>query len=400
MDAMDKIRKARVSLLLDSPFFGSLSMYLQPKPMPDGVFMKTMAVDFKGNLFYGEEFVNSLSPDEMRFVLGHEVLHLVLGHLTRKGGRTHQRWQIACDFAVNPITMNAKIGKAPADMLYEPDWVDKSSEEIYRLLPKEPEGGGTGEQGNGEGDDNIGDSGKGVDTLPRGGWDEHIHAGEDKGGKGANVPEQELKEIEANWKARVSQATASARMQGKLPGGLEELIDELLQPKIDWRTLLWQFVIQCARDDYRWYPPNRRHVHNGIYLPTLKSESFELAVAVDSSSSVSDKELKQFLSEVQAILDLHASCTLHMYVCDARVQSYHEYQTGDMIELDVKGRLGTDFRPVYNDIDDKGLEISSLIYLTDGKGTYPQSPPIFPTLWVLCQNYEVPFGESVRIEVG
>ena len=407
------LKKARVQLILDSPFFGNLVMNLKIAKR-DNLPFETMAVDDVGNLYYDDKWVSQLTPDELEFVLCHEVLHLAFHHLLRRDARQIMRWFQACDYAVNSVLVDSGVGKMPTDKstgkpmgLLDTKYSGWSAERIYNDLPEQtdqcggdcsncPKGQGGGKKGKGKPCPNGNpQDGDGEGWHSGGGFDVHKE-GSGKGKSGRS--EVQRKELESQWTNAVARAANSARMQGKFPGSLKQLIDGLLYPKVDWRTVLWQFVNKLSKDDYRWYPPNRRHIHNGLMLPSLRSESFEIAVAVDTSGSISDDELKQFLSEVQAILEMNPSCTVHFFECDAEVHKYVEYHAGENIECDVQGRGGTDFRPVFEDIDRKGLDIPCLVYLTDGCGSYPDSPPGYEVLWVLTNKYDVPWGDTVLME--
>ena len=77
---------------------------------------------------------------------------------------------------------------------------------------------------------------------------------------------------------------------------------EEFRPKLDWRVLLQKFMENYDRTDYRWAPPNRRHVHSGLYLPGARNESLgEVVIAIDTSGSVSDRQLAEFQKNLKSI---------------------------------------------------------------------------------------------------
>ncbi|MEA3559624.1 MAG: VWA-like domain-containing protein [Candidatus Thermoplasmatota archaeon] len=406
MEPKRKIKRARVQLLLDSPFFGNLAMNLKIVEVPN-MEMPTMAVDFKGNVYYDPKFVNDLNIEELKFVLCHEVLHLGFQHITRREGRVEGKWFKACDYAVNSTLKMANVGTMPTgkhEGLYDSKFDDWSADRIYKDLPDEKKkGGGSGAGQSQQG--NVPGMGK---CTSGGGFDQHAPPTSSGGSQGSpkgkngqqprTATDTEIKEMEDNWKVAVARAATSARMQGKLPGGLEQLIEDILYPKVDWRTVLWQFVNKVTKDDYRWYPPNRRHVCNGFYLPSMRSESFEIAVAIDTSGSISDEELSQFLGELTAILEMNPSCTVHFFECGAQVNGYHEYRAGDPIECKMHGRGGTSFTPVFEDVEKRSLDISCLCYLTDGYGDHPEYAPGYPVLWIMTTDVTLGWGEHIRME--
>lgn len=189
---------------------------------------------------------------------------------------------------------------------------------------------------------------------------------------------------------------------GSLPAGFERLVREIVEPQVDWRTILRRFVEDSARNDYSWFPPNRRYIHMGLYLPSLKSEELPpIVFALDTSISVSKKDLSHFAAEITAILeDFRTSCTV--IYCDTEVASVEVFGQDDLpLELHPKGGGGTDFRPPFAWVDEQRLSPSCFIYLTDmGCSRFPDTPP-YPVLWaaVGCRGKEpkVPFGELVKI---
>lgn len=377
-----RIVKSRVSLLFDCPFFGDIAMHLK---ISENKEIPTMAVDSYGNLYYNPDFINRLSDRQLVYVICHETLHCSLGQMLRVGYRDKFLWNIAMDYVSNIIIDDAHIGERPPGALYDVKFRGMTTEQVYSELLKSAKKvkksvGKDDKSGVGE------DIGGNKDTI-----DKHIYK---------PLTSSETKDIENEWKQRVASASTVARQRGKLPSNLETLINEILKPIVDWRILLQQFMIRCTRDDYTWNRPSRRHVSNGLYLPSITGESTEIAIGLDTSGSISDAELKQFLAEVQAILNLNSNMVIHLYQCDADIHSYKEYRSGDTLDYKITGRGGTSFVPVFKDIDDKGITPVCLVYLTDGEGEYPKKPPEYPVLWVLVKNYNVPWGEKVIMNLN
>jgi predicted metal-dependent peptidase len=357
VDVAGKVTRARTQLLLREPFFGEIAMRLVIAQRDDLPF-RTMAVSADGHLYYDPAFVESLTELELKGIVAHEVLHVALSHLTRKGVRDEDRWGDACDYAVNDVLINAGFFM-PKNLLYDKKFAGMAAEEIYNKLPPD---------------------------KPRTSYDDHFYAGG-----------VEAKKLEQDWKAVVAQAAVSSAGRGYMPAELESIISNILNPRVDWRTVLWQFVNATAKDDYRWSPPNRRHIHRGMYLPSLKSEEVEIAVAVDTSGSIGDDMLKAFISEVQSILELNMKVTLYYIECDAAVHKFLELMNGqNVLEVvgKIKGRGGTDFRPAFKALASSDIRPACLIYLTDGNGTFPKHAPDYAVLWMLTQDVEVPFGEK------
>ena len=111
-----RLKQGRTKLLLDFPFFGVLILRLKDIETPS---IDTMATDGV-SLFYNPEFVAKLTPPELLGCLAHEVMHPALQHHTRRGTRSLKRWNVACDFAINPLIRDANL-ELPAGALYDPE---------------------------------------------------------------------------------------------------------------------------------------------------------------------------------------------------------------------------------------------------------------------------------------
>ncbi len=367
----EKIIKARIALLARYPFFGYLALGLKIQEI-EGLNPPTMATD--GNhLFYDKNFVNELPPEHLEAILVHEVLHCILGHLWRKAERDHQKWNYATDYAINQIILDEGL-KLPTNILFNPKFKGMSAEKIYNLLPDPKKISGN--------------------TL-----DSHEGWPSNQTGKNPanNPPDPTLKD---NWQERVSRAAQMAKSMGKLPGQMENLVTDVLEPKLDWRTLLRDKIIRTARNDFRFFPPSKKYIWQGIYLPSVFGERLEIAVGIDTSGSVSEKEFQKFTAEIRGITEQYADYTLHLFFCDTRIHDYIVINPQDNFPKSFpKYNGGTSFIPVFEKIEEENLEISVLVYLTDGEGSFPQSEPKYPVIWALNKESYVPsWGDKIIIE--
>ena len=139
MTPNEKVVKARVALVLDHPFFGSLALKLTVKEDPE---CKTAWVDGT-HLGYNPEFVDELPSDELKGLIAHEVMHCGLNHIARKGDRDGHRWNLACDYAINPILLDYGMA-LPDGALNDPQYYDMDADTIYTKLPENGGGGGGG----------------------------------------------------------------------------------------------------------------------------------------------------------------------------------------------------------------------------------------------------------------
>jgi predicted metal-dependent peptidase len=383
-EVFDKLTRARIGLILDQPFFGTLATRLQLQEYPA---VETMATDgFR--IRYNPEFVDKQKPEHLKSIIAHEVMHCASGHHARRDNRDPKQWNKACDYAINPILKEAGCFSLPSWMLYNPQFDNMSAEEIYSIIKNDSPGKG---QGQGDG------SGEGEQTPDPG----KMGAVEDPEGKDSKNPsESELNQSEQDWKVAAKQAATQAKAQGKLPGSLSRFVDEILRPKVDWRLLLQQFVQPTAKSDYCMSPPNRRYIHLGLYMPSLKSNEMPpIVIGIDTSGSISNEQLNSFQAEIQAIMD---SCptTIDCFYCDHRIQGHDVFTRDNTVRFEnCKGGGGTSFEPVFEEVERLGLRPECLIYLTDLEGSFPDHAPEYPVLWINTYNHEIaPFGTTVFME--
>lgn len=379
---MDKITKARAALVLSQPFFGSLALHL--KPVADAT-VETMATDGE-TLFANPAFVDALPFDQLTGVLAHEVMHLACGHHARRGDRQPRRWNIACDYAINGMLTDAGF-VLPENGLHDPCFDGLPAEEIYARLAQDGEGDG-------------------------GSQDPPPASGQDPGGcgsvrdapgqNGAQASPADLAAAARDWQIATLQAAQAAKAAGKLPGGMARLVEEVRKPVVDWRQVLRRFVQTTARNDYRWFPPNRRYVAMGLYLPSLRSEDMGcVVIAVDTSGSVSEALVAAFSAEISAILEDCRPEAVHVLYCDTAVAGTETYTPEDLpLDLKPQGGGGTDFRPPFTWVEEQGLAPACFVYLTDLCCSRFPAAPAYPVLWASTTDCTAPFGETVHLRFG
>ncbi len=382
-----RVTRARAELLLKQPFFAAIALRMKVKI---GSEVPTMGTDGR-TLFINPEWTGKLNDSEIAGVMAHECMHVVFQHCTRRGDRDPERWNLAGDYCIDPVIKQSGM------QLPKPDhddrrYHDKTADQVYNLLPK---GKAKAKQGQGK----------------QGQGDDHDHGGSSCGGlldmkndDGSSMSEAERARAESDLKIAVQQAAQTAKMQGKLPANLQSLIDEITKPSIDWKSKLRDMVQRIKRDDYSFFPPNRRFIHQGIYLPSLRSESVgDIVIAFDTSGSVSDQELSQYAGELSAILEEVKPERIILIQCDSHINSVKEYTTDDLPLNNIKigGRGGTSFDPVFQYVKDQNIDPEVLIYFTDLECNFPEAPP-YRTIWA-CWNQRrdlsVPFGEYLPIEL-
>ena len=393
-----RLVRAKVQLLMGNPFFGTLSYHLKTKEISGdpvmSAFVPTAGVDGH-TLFYNKEWLGKHTDEEIKTIVAHEVLHCALSHLDRRGHRNKMKFNAAADFAVNDLLHDAGF-TLPEGCLRDERYHNMNAEKIYELLPEQkyPVFDVMIEIGQGGGDEDKENEGKG------GAGEDEEKEGKDAGAIKVKItiPTADPEEVK-KWRLHVAEAATVARMQGKLPAGIEELLKDILQPKINWREVLRQFLVSNFKNDFSWLPPSKKHIHNGLVLPSLKTEGIgTVVVGVDTSGSISNENLQQFFGEIQSILNTY-EMDLHVVQCDAAVQKHDTYRRGDELgAVEIKGRGGTSFVPVFDMVSEENINPVCLIYLTDLWGDFPEEAPNYPVLWAATTQEEVPFGEVIRIE--
>lgn len=397
-----KISQARIKLLFGQPFFGNLTMHLKLVDATDAGWCPTAAVDGR-NIYYNRDFFGELDVDEIVFVLCHEVLHVAFDHFGRRSHRDPQWWNMANDFVINGTLTQDKIGKMPMKKvtddnvkdengksvqrvgLYDAKYIGWSSEAVYDDLEKRKV--------------------KKEQTL-----DVHIDMGDDKkgknkdgSGKGQGIPididSEELKKIREEMKGKILQAANAAA--GKMPAGLQRLIDDLVEPKINWRDLLQQNIQSCVVDDFTWTRPNRKHMYSGIFLPVLdKDETIDIQIAIDMSGSISDDMARDFMSEIHGIMSAYNDFTIGVLCFDTEVYNYQKFtqeNSDDLLKYEPKGGGGTDFMAFWNYWMDNNLEPKKAVVFTDGFPFGTWGPETYAdTLWIITEGAKTrvrpPFG--------
>ena len=371
MDLMKRLSKAKTSLILESPFIGSVALNM-PMTLSDEV--PTAATNGK-RVLYNPDFIESLTDEELKFLVAHECLHPMLEHNYRRGSRDPKKWNKAADFVINQLLVDEGIGK-----FIEGGCLDQTiynngggtSDGIYNLLP-DADG-----DGDGEGD---GPGGPGNDLQD---------------GEGSQA---EQAQEAAEWKIKVAQAAQAAKMMGKLSANMARLVDEVLKPKVDWREVLHRFVQKAKNDQRSFARPNRRFLSQGLYMPTVSGEVLgELVFAVDMSGSINDNEKNQFAAECRAVFEDGRPEKLHLIFFSHEVCAHDIIGRDDEFEFNPRGGGGTAFSPVFKHIEEQGIEPAGIVFLTDLYCHDFGEAPACPVLWVSTGQDSAPFGEVVMVE--
>jgi predicted metal-dependent peptidase len=400
--AAERIRKARTALLLDHPFFGSLLFRLKSEACSSIPTMATNGVVLR----YNPVFVDTLNAATLAGVLAHEVMHPALQHHTRRSKRDPRRWNEACDYAINPLLLDAGL-HLPDDVLVDPRFRGMSAEQIYNLREAEaqPDSGSESESAQVENDDRNSESNDpsgsgnddGLPSIPesQGGIGQVIdapEAGEDESGRDEQARE---------WEIAVNQAATLAQQAGKVPAGLKRTLEGAAEAQVDWRELLRRLWSDTIPADSSWMRPNRRHIWSGLYLPGVVREGIgEIAIAVDCSGSVNARLLRLFETEIRSIFEGQRPERVHVLYFDTEVQKVDTYTAGEVLHLDPVGGGGTDFGPCFAWLDEHGIRPQTLVFLTDLYGTFPDDAPDYPVLWASTGGRHAPFGSVIPMHAA
>lgn len=388
---LDKLITARVGLLLRHPFFGNLATRLKMVDASD--WCHTLATDGR-NFYFNYGFVNKLTPKEAEFGFAHEVLHNVFDHMGRRDSRDPQLSNIAADFATNQILKDERIGTVPSFIkIFQDDkYRGMSYEQIYDDLYEKADKIDIGSLGelldehlDGDGDD--GDDGEDGDQ-------------EGKGKGRPRLTAEEKKQIRDEIKEAMVAAAQSAGA-GRVPAGVQRMIKDFTEPKMDWRQLLRMNIQSILKSNFSFNRPNRKSQHSGAILPGMTNdETIDVSIAIDMSGSISDAMAKDFLSEVKGIMDEYVDFKLDLWCFDTQVYGYAQF-TGDtadeIMSYECKGGGGTDFDVNFDFMKNEGIEPKKFIMFTDG---YPcgswGDEEYCDTLFIVHGNETIvsPFGQT------
>ena len=450
--ALDVLSHSRHMLLSKYPFIGSIALSMDLIPVRD-IRVRTACTD--GNSVYFDiAFLSSLSQDEQVFVLAHEVWHAVLLHLTRRGTRNHELFNVATDKEVNYLLK--EDGFVPPSNLCFPDKNEegKSAEEIYELMLKKMKqqlkssSSKSGQFGKSNGNcnnssssnSNIGKNANGMSGSSSstgksangmsGQFDKHIYEGEeaDQPNKNENQMSEEIHDkygkvgmdadfkpsIDKNFADRMRETVISTaqrieKMKGNVPSHIKELMKKIMTPQIRWQEVLAQFVTKAYNSGNRsWIPPNRRHVHNDVYLQSRQASKIKLACIIDTSgSTLGDRGI--FLGELNSLIKSFGIFSLFLIECDAEVGAIKHFTQDDNLEQIIEngeyamtGGGGTSMLPGLNAIIDEQMDVDAVLVLTDGYiDDIPKNPTGLPTLWIITKNGTEDFndwGQKIRLK--
>ncbi|MCP4075452.1 MAG: hypothetical protein GY744_04625 [Gammaproteobacteria bacterium] len=449
----NKLSAARTRLILDKPFLGALVLRL-PLQAADPSWCATTGTDAK-KFYYNPEYIQELKTDEAQFVLAHEALHCALSHFARREHRVKHRWDIACDYAINPILQDEGLKPPPGSLMLR-EYRGMTAEEIYPMIKDndksetldqhlydkqdETEGGQDKQQNpldqkdqksqsGGEGrvkpDDQSSEgdnptektddrpeneqenkSEPGKSSLPKQtdtqktqpSSDETID-GSEQSAQPEPLTEAEKNDLHVQWQQRLAGAAQQAQQAGKLADGMARMIDFFLQPTLPWRVLLARFMNSLSRDDYSYTRPSSRRGDPAIY-PSLRSPQMNIVVAIDVSGSIKRDELNEFIAEVDS-LKSQVRARVTFLSCDSKItgDSPWVFEAWEYCQLPgrIMGGGSTDFNPVFEWVEQNDIRPDLLVYFTDAEGKFPEIEASYPVTWLVKGKAPVPWGDRIQL---
>ena len=345
------------------------------------------------DVMYNPKFIETMSDRELNFVVLHEALHKVFQHMSlwRKLWKENPMLaNMSADYVVNYTIHEAdpsnEVTSIPSSALFDKQYANMTTKQVYDALMKDAEAqfGDGGSKGGGKGE--------------KEGHDTHDWEGAEA------LSEEEVKETAK----QIDQALRQGEIiRGKMQGNQNRTIDGLLEPKVDWREQLREFVNATCKnkDKTSWKRPNKRFLGQDIYMPSMIGETVgKIVVGIDTSGSIGNKELSEFLSEVVGICDDVSPESIELIYWDYDVAGHETYNIGDYAGLasttKPAGGGGTRVGCLNQYMKDKMITPEATIILTDGYveddwgGSWDS-----PTLWAITSRHLTsPHGKSIHLE--
>jgi predicted metal-dependent peptidase len=377
--ALEIWRGDRAALLMQAPFLALLAMQVELRAVCDSR-LQTATCD-RSRLFVDAELLLSLEPWERQYLLAHLLMHCALGHADLRGGLSKPAWDYAIDSEVNGLLATLDIS-LPDDVPQGRGELGDAAKRCLALMrSRRPLSRGR-----------LADLHVEPQALLAAPADEHVEPD----------PDLQLRfeaSDDVKWRERVIAAAQQVRQREGIPDGLAGFVEAHRKPRLSWSELLRQNVSSALGAQRRWVPPARRHLHRGLYLPSMRSQRLEVTVALDTSGST-QRAMDRFLAELSGIVAAFGRYQLTLLQADSQLQSigvFDEAHPLDPEHIELCGLGGTDFRPVFEQL--AGNWPALLVFLTDGLGPAPAEPPRYPVIWVLPPGGRAPasWGKVLRI---
>lgn len=371
-----KVYKAKVLMLKKShfAFISSILYKLNYKPSTQ---TPTMQYDgAKKCIYLNESWFLGLTDQEACSALAHEALHYALQHDIRMGNRDPELYNKAADHVVNNILMDCGF-ELPEDVPVDRRFQNKTTEYVYKFMETEDKN-----QDNQNQDPNP--SPFGNDII-------------------SNVP------LASQQSERNTDTIGANQLDGQGNGSgignsqeaFKELFQNITESKRSWTDVLIEYVNEVSQGDRSWKELDRRMLSLGYYQPNTKEDNRinRIAVAIDVSGSVYQRQIDYFLREVKSIKNNLNPEILDIVSFNTRITgqwTFTQDQTFDVLAIDING--GTSLTPVWKHFSKPENKPDFLIVFSDMDVQIPDKPD-YDVIWGIVDNprVQVPYGKSVYI---
>lgn len=364
------VSRATNRLITAYPFYASI---LLKRPIQLSDTFPTACMDIRGQITLGKQFIEDKTTPQMVFLLAHECMHYMLSHCVRCGARNKAKYNWAADAFINETLIRDGVGDFIDGGVRHPGAEDMSADQLYPLAPDQPEGGGGGSLGS---------------DLDTSGTE--------------SMTEAEIATAEAQAKQEIAQAAQSAKAMGKLSSRMERFVKDMLHKPVPWYRHLEQFFTRLAENDYDFTRPDRRFMHERLYIPGLGGYgSGGIVLVLDESGSISDAELAHFSKHFNDILQSCQPEELHVLHTTTRVEEAETFTADQFpIELTAKATGGTHMPAGVEYAMEHYPDAEAVVVLTDGYTDFGSTISI-PVLWgITTAGIEAPHGQTIHININ
>lgn len=367
------------------------------------------------NLFLNPDRFFKLTLMQRVFVVSHEIMHCIwdhcgLMHAFKKRGKigyvngkslpySSELMNIATDLVINDMLIESKVGTFLSQGVHDKSIAtgnDSAIDAYAKLFKQAMQNNKAGKK-----------DGIPISFPHQGkGFDEHLTPG---AGDGKDPTQATQERSPQEWQTAVAAAMAAAKVQGKLPAGLERMFGDILNPQVSWSDKLEAlFARKVGSGGYDWRRADRRLITRDepIFAPGRSGHGAgTVVVGVDTSGSIGPSTLDMFFAEMSGILEDVRPKQMLVIWCDAAVHRVDDLEDARDLQAvrskKAPGGGGTDFRPVFDWISKHDIQVDALVFLTDGYGSFPDRAPAYPTIWgSITKDYKYPFGDVVEIPNG
>lgn len=363
-----KISKAKTQVVINHPFW---AVILLRRTLRLDYSVPTASINRHSQITINPRWAKDFSVGQLQFLLCHEVGHEVFDHINRRGARSPGKWNKAGDAVINDLLQTCGVGEFIAGGVDMPGSKDKTTDQIYNEMPDSDDGGSGGPGGIGGDIDDSGD-----------------------------LTQEQIDAHSATLRVELAQAAQAAKMAGKLPGVLEQMVADILAVKTPWYDILERHMTSFVSGDYSWARPNRRFIGQGAYLPsTGRVQTMgTVVVQIDVSGSISQQELDHYNGHLSRILTDCQPERVHVLYTDTAVQKHIVFEQGEEVSLAFYSGGGTDMPAGFDYCAEQGIDPEVFVCLTDGYTDFGSNPG-YPVVWCISSDRVATHGETIHFEL-